>query len=444
MTNRKTLTLIFNVLVLITICSSFISCTKQDNLNTQKSIKTASAVPAISVPVKYIIKTLKVKSGDTFAGILQSAELPYENIISYFNILTSTGFSTIYPGDSIIIKTSEEGKVKSLSLLNKKENWFHVKHENGETKAQKEPVKFTTYLCVAKGTLNSSLSEDMFNIGVGDALVFKLADIFAWDINFFMDPRKGDNFEVVFEKKYRNGQFHSYGKVLSAKYVNAGFTHYAFGLEDSTGTLNYYDKDGNSVQKQFLKAPLNFRRISSGFSYNRKHPVLGIRRPHLGIDYAAPTGTPVYAAADGKVQFSGWKGGYGNHIRITHGGAYTTFYGHLHRINKGIRNGAHVKQGQMIGTVGSTGLSTGPHLDYRMKCGSRFVNPTSVTLPSKESVDESERLAFLAQRDYLLKLHNDRFNGNGCFVINISIPTSHDNTALTKNSISSNDLSTNS
>lgn len=444
MTNKNILLLIFNLIVFSIIGTTFISCNNQNSLNVQKNIKATPTVPSISAPVKYIVKTLKVKSGDTFAGILQSAELPYENIISYFNLLTSTGFSTIYPGDSIIIKTSEEGKVETLSLLNKKENWYHVKHENGKAKAQKEPVEFTTYLCVAKGTLNSSLSEDMFNIGVGDALVFKLADIFAWDINFFMDPRKGDTFEVVFEKKYRNGQFHSYGKVLSAKYVNSGYTHYAFGLEDSAGTFNYYDKDGNSVQKQFLKAPLNFRRISSGFSYNRKHPVLGIRRPHLGIDYAAPTGTPVYAAADGKVQFSGWKGGYGNHIRITHGGAYTTFYGHLHRINKGIRSGAFVKQGQMIGTVGSTGISTGPHLDYRMKCGSRFVNPTAVSLPSKEAVDDSELETFIAQRDYLLKLHNDRFNGDGCFVINISIPNSPNNTFLTKNNSSSNDISTNS
>lgn len=433
-----------SILSLLLTLTVFVSCFDIGSTKTEKDTIKQEELKTIPTPIEVIAKTLIVKSGDTFAGILQAAELPYDIVINYFNLLTSAGFSTIYPGDSIVIKSTETGEVKSLSLLNRKENWFHIKHNGEETKAEKEPVKFTTYLCVAKGTLTSSLSEDMFKIGVGDALVFKLADIFAWDINFFMDPRKGDTFEVVFEKKYRNGQFHSYGRILSAKYNNSGITHYAFGLEDSTGQLNYYDKDGRSVQKQFLKAPLNFRRISSGFSYNRKHPVLGIRRPHLGIDYAAPTGTPVYAAADGKVSFSGWKGGYGNHIRITHGGAYTTFYGHLHRINKGIRSGAMVKQGQMIGTVGSTGISTGPHLDYRMKCGSRFVNPTAVSLPSKEAVNDEELPLFIAQRDYLMKLHNDRFYGDGCYVLNISIPETSSEIVLTKNSKASNDNSTNS
>lgn len=431
------------IFVSVVAYTTFLSCNKVESLSSKVSADAITATQIIQHPVQYIITGLKVKSGDTFAGILQSAELPYESIINYFNLLTKTGFTTIYPGDSIIIKSSEEGEVKSLSLLNRKENWFHIHHEDGITEAKKEPVKFTTYLCVAKGTLNSSLSEDMFKIGVGDALVFKLADIFAWDINFFMDPRKGDTFEVIFEKKYRNGQFHSYGKILSAKYNNAGIIHYAFGLEDSSGQFNYFDEDGGSVQKQFLKAPLNFRRISSGFSYNRKHPVLGIRRPHLGIDYAAPTGTPVYAAADGKVTFSGWKGGYGNHIRITHGGAYTTFYGHLHKINRGIRNGTIVKQGQMIATVGSTGISTGPHLDYRMKCGSRFVNPAAVSLPSKEAVSEDELPRFLAKRDYLLKYHEDRFSESGCYVININIPETTP-TMITLKSKKKNDISTNS
>lgn len=437
---KKTVSLIFCTFIL----GFTISCNEVKNLAQEKVSEVVESQQAITTPVKLITNTLKVKSGDTFAGILQSAELPYESIINYYNLFKSKGFTAIYPGDSIIINSNEKGEIKSLSLLNRKENWFRAKHENGEIKAEKEAVKFTTYLCVAKGSLTSSLSEDMFKIGVGDALVFKLADIFAWDINFFLDPRKGDTFEVVFEKKYRNGQFHSYGKILSAKYNNAGITHYAFALEDSSGTVNYYDEEGRSVQKQFLKAPLNFRRISSGFSYNRKHPVLGIRRPHLGIDYAAPRGTPVYAAADGKVIFSGWQGGYGNHIQIAHGGAYTTFYGHLHKINKGIRNGALVKQGQMIGTVGSTGISTGPHLDYRMKCGSRFVNPTAVSLPSKEAVNELELQQFMVQRDFLLKLHEDRFSGEGCYVLNISIPKTAPATAYSQNKPSANDKSENS
>jgi murein DD-endopeptidase MepM/ murein hydrolase activator NlpD len=235
----------------------------------------------------------------------------------------------------------------------------------------------------------------MESSGAGALLACKLADIFAWDINFFLDPRAGDTYQVLFTKRYAGGRFIGYGDILAARYVCGGREFYAIGFADSAGApLQYYDRSGRSVQKEFLKAPLRYSRISSRFTFHRKHPVLGIVRPHLGIDYAAPAGTPVDAAADGRVSFAGVKGGFGNIVEIAHGGSYTTTYGHLSRIASGISRGAHVRQGQTIGTVGSTGLSTGAHLDYRMQCNGRFVNPLTVNLPSKSGIGSGERAAF--------------------------------------------------
>ncbi|MBD3240527.1 MAG: peptidoglycan DD-metalloendopeptidase family protein, partial [Chitinivibrionales bacterium] len=208
--------------------------------------------------------------------------------------------------------------------------------------------------------------------------------------------------------------------VLAARYHGAEKTFTAFGLRDSSGKMRYFDVEGSSVQKQFLKAPLRYSRISSGYSFSRKHPILGIFRPHLGIDYAAPRGTPVYAAADGVVTYSGWLNGYGNFVRLTHGASYTTCYGHLHRINSGIREGARVSQGQMLGTVGSTGLSTGPHLDYRMKVADKYVNPLTVDLPSGEAVPGERRAEFEHRRMLYSLMLDTRFgDAEGSWVVDI-------------------------
>lgn len=259
----------------------------------------------------------------------------------------------------------------------------------------------------------------MFKHGVGDALVIKFTDIFAWDINFILNPRKGDTFEVLYEKNYREGRFLNYGKILAAKYVNNGNTYYAFAMEDSLGNCQYFDEQGNSVQKQFLKAPLHFSRISSRFSYRRKHPILGIYRPHLGIDYAAPTGTPVYSPADGIVTYSGWRGNYGKQVRISHGASYETYFGHLHKIYTNIKPGTKIKQGQVLGTVGATGLATGPHLDYRMKKGSQFINPATLNVPSKSGVKTEDREKYEALKTSYLYALEKRFNKEGCFVFRI-------------------------
>jgi murein DD-endopeptidase MepM/ murein hydrolase activator NlpD len=281
-------------------------------------------------------------------------------------------------------------------------------------------VIVTIYRCLVRGVLSTSLSEDLFKLGVGDACVAMFADIFAWDINFFVDPQKGDSFEIVVEKKYAEGRFVGYGNILAARYVNYGRAYTALGLPRPDGILNYFDLNGKSLQKQFLKAPLRFSHISSRFTFRRKHPVLGIVRPHLGIDYAAPPGTPVYAAADGTVRFADVKGDYGRLVRIYHGGAYETYYGHLQDIARGIRTGAQVKQGDCIGWVGESGLATGPHLDYRMTRHGSFVNPLTVSLPSKEGITAGETGSFFGIKEEYAAVFSRRLaKDSGCFVLDI-------------------------
>jgi murein DD-endopeptidase MepM/ murein hydrolase activator NlpD len=231
-------------------------------------------------------------------------------------------------------------------------------------------------------------------------LALNLSDIFAWDIDFTTALRKGDTFRILVEGLYRDGEFKKYGNIVAAEFVNYGVLSRAYRFEVD-GRADYYDAEGRSLRKAFLKAPLSFRRISSGFSKSRLHPVLKIRRAHNGTDYVAPKGTPVSAIGNGQVQAAGPQGGYGKLVVIRHPNGYKTFYGHLSGIAKGVRKGASVTQGQLIGTVGSTGISTGPHLHFEMRVGDRPVNPRKVEIPAGQPVPEALIASYRAARDGL-------------------------------------------
>jgi murein DD-endopeptidase MepM/ murein hydrolase activator NlpD len=206
--------------------------------------------------------------------------------------------------------------------------------------------------------------------------------------------RAGDTFHVLLEEKYLDGKFVRHGRVLAARFVNRGRSFWGFYFDGKVSAGGYFDREGRSLRKAFLKSPLKFTRITSTFTHSRFHPVLQIYRPHLGVDYAAPTGTPVRAVADGRVNYAGWEGGFGNMVKIQHNGTYTSMYGHLSRMASGIRTGASVRQGQLIGSVGSTGLATGPHLDFRLLKGGQFINPLKVNFINAEPVNNSEIAAF--------------------------------------------------
>jgi murein DD-endopeptidase MepM/ murein hydrolase activator NlpD len=222
--------------------------------------------------------------------------------------------------------------------------------------------------------------------GQSGEIAMKVADILAWQVDFLTEPRPGDEVRVVWERYRRNGEFLFDGRILAVEYRGKGNRCFAVYYDGNEKYAGYYDLQGQSVRKAFLKAPLSYRRISSYFSHSRFHPILRYWRPHLGIDYAAPTGTPVEAVGDGKVIFAGRNHDYGNQVQIRHNSTYVTYYGHLSRFARGIKKGVYVKQGQVIGYVGMTGLATGPHLDFRIKRNGKFVNFLKLKIPPAKSL----------------------------------------------------------
>jgi murein DD-endopeptidase MepM/ murein hydrolase activator NlpD len=234
--------------------------------------------------------------------------------------------------------------------------------------------------------IETSLFEAGVDAGISGQTIMVLAnEIFGWDIDFANEIRAGDELSVLYQQKYQDGQYVNDGRVLAASFVNRGKRHRAVWFESADGKLRgYYTPEGKGMRKAFLRAPLDFTRISSRFNPNRRHPITGRVRAHKGIDYAAPTGTPIYAAGDGRIDFAGRKGGYGNAVVIDHGRGITTLYGHMSRFGKSARNGRSVRQGEVIGYVGSTGASTGPHLHYEYRIRGVHKNPESIPLPNTE------------------------------------------------------------
>jgi murein DD-endopeptidase MepM/ murein hydrolase activator NlpD len=250
---------------------------------------------------------------------------------------------------------------------------------------------------LAHGVIHASLFEDGDAAGLTDPTILELARIFGWDIDFVLDLHDGDEFIVDYERIFQDGRYVQDGDILAARFVNQGRIYEAVRYVAPDGKARYYTPDGRSMEKAFLRAPLEFRRVSSGFSLGRYHPILNRIRAHKGIDYAAPTGTPVRAAGDGIVRFRGTKGGYGNVIELQHGGNITTVYGHLSRFAATARTGRAVRQGQIIGYVGMTGLATGPHLHYEYRVNGQFRNPATVRLPEARPIDPALRGDFLQQ-----------------------------------------------
>ena len=263
--------------------------------------------------------------------------------------------------------------------------------------AQRKKVSLETHLVQVVGEIRSSLFEAMDAVGEQDPLTIAFAEILAWEIDFYKDVREGDQFKVVGEKIYKGDQFIQYGTIHAVEYQRG--EKIIRGMRYKEG---YYNEKGISLKKAFLKAPLRFNRISSKFSRARKHPILGGVRPHYGVDYAAPPGTPIWAVADGSVTSCGWNSGFGNQVILRHRNGYMTCYGHLSSYGPGIRKGVRVRQKQIIGYVGSTGLSTGPHLDYRLFKNNQFRNPLKETFPTGLPIEKREMEIFRQRRDEML------------------------------------------
>jgi len=275
-----------------------------------------------------------------------------------------------------------------------------ITREAEDFSVQKVPIPYTTEAVGVRGKIETSLFEAVTGTGESDVLAMNLADIFAWDIDFILDIRQGDSFQALVEKRYREGQPAGYGRILAAEFTNQGETFQAFLYQDGDRRADYFDAEGQSLRKAFLKAPLSFSRISSGFTMRRFHPITKTWKSHPAIDYAAPPGTPIKSVGDGIITKKGYTRGNGNYIKIRHNSSYETLYLHMKGFARGIAQGKRVAQGQTIGYVGSTGLATGPHLCFRMRKNGAPVNPQRVKAPSVKPVSK-ENLA-----DFKVKASN--------------------------------------
>jgi len=293
------------------------------------------------------------------------------------------------------------GLARQVSLTQELE----VRRTDAGFEAQLRDRPVQAQATVARGVIDSSLFEAANAAGLADATVLKVAKIFATNIDFMLGLRAGDQFEVEYERLNQSGQYVRDGEVLAARFVNQGHEYVAVRYVGPDGVARYFAPDGRSIEKEFLRAPLEFRRVSSSFSHARLHPILNTIRAHEGTDYAAPLGTQVYAAGDGRIRFRGQKGGYGNVVEIDHGGGFVTVYGHLSRF-AALKPGTRVTRGQTIGYVGMTGLATGPHLHYEFHVDGRFVDPQKVRLPDARPIDPGLRADFeRASAPLLQQLH---------------------------------------
>jgi murein DD-endopeptidase MepM/ murein hydrolase activator NlpD len=346
-------------------------------------------VPA-RFPFHVILQGLGIDAG-TAARMISSAQ-------SVFDLRHLRAGNRLSVGRSVL------GDLRSVNYRIDADRVLTIAPQGSEFHSEIQTIPSETQTVGVMGEVHGSLFEAVINAGEKPELALRLAQIFGWDLDFYTDPRPGDTFRVVVEKKLlANGEVLSYGKILAAEYKNAGHPYGAVLFRDDSGTPAYFTPEGKSMKKAFLHSPLKFAApITSHFSAHRFHPILKEFRPHLGIDYAAPTGTPVQTIGEGRVVFAGMKGGAGNLVEIQHTNGYTTYYMHLSRVL--VRSGQRVEQGQSIGLVGMTGLATGPHLDFRIQKQGQFLNFERLPLPPSNPVAKRDWNEFTSLRDHALAL----------------------------------------
>jgi murein DD-endopeptidase MepM/ murein hydrolase activator NlpD len=339
------------------------------------------------------ILDLLVKRGDTLELLFRRNGLSLNDLAAMVALPDAAGaLKILKPGDRLEI-AHREGQVISLQREIDEIKLLSIARQprGFAVSTIERPVDIRT--SGTHGVIQSSLFEAGTSAGMTDRMTMDMAGIFEWDIDFIQDVRTGDEFTVIYEELWRDGVKLRDGAIVAAEFVNQGKSFRAARFSDTGGRADYYAPDGRSLRKAFIRAPLNFTRISSPFNPSRRHPVLNTIRAHRGVDYAAPTGTPVRAAGDGKVLFRGVQGGYGNTMVVQHGGNITTLYGHLSRFGTA-RVGTRVRQGEVIGYVGMTGLATGPHLHYEYRVNGVHRNPRTVALPPAEPIPAEQQAAF--------------------------------------------------
>ncbi|WP_321532321.1 peptidoglycan DD-metalloendopeptidase family protein [uncultured Desulfuromonas sp.] len=333
-----------------------------------------------------------VQPGDTITAILGHYFSPQEILVIARQSENVFPLSQLCAGHPYQIEVENESFVSFYYDINRDDQLI-IRQEDGEFFIERQPIPYVVDVEQVGGVITSSLFGTVAQLGESSELAAELMNIFAWDIDFIRDIREGDYFTALVEKRYRDGNLAGYGDILAAEFNNQGKSFYAFHYTHGTDS-GYYNQDGKSLRKAFLKAPLSYTRISSGYTRRRFHPVLNKWKPHLAIDYAAPTGTPIKAVADGTITQKSYDRNNGNKIRLRHPNDYETTYIHMVRFARGMKKGKRVKQGEVIGYVGSTGIATGPHLDFRVFHHGKPINPLKIKSEPAKPISKANRAEF--------------------------------------------------
>ena len=363
-------------------------------------IQPAMTTPSVAIPQRKNFKILshQIKAGESISSIFSALDVSRTDLhkIIHANKLGEQ-FASIAPGKTLQLSIDASGQLQQLTYHKNAIDTLKAEliHNKFNVELVSKPIE--TRIASTQAIINASLFLDGQAAGLSDKLIMQLADIFAWDIDFALSLRKGDMFTVVYEKIFVGNKEIDSGNILSAEFINRGHTYTAVRFEDKDGTADYFTPEGKSMRKAFLRTPVDFARISSRFNLKRKHPVLNRIRAHKGVDYAARSGTPIKTTGDGKIIYRGRKGGYGRVVIVQHGQKYSSLYAHMSRYKKGQKVGSHVKQGQIIGYVGKSGLATGAHLHYEFRINGVHRNPLTVKLPAAKPIKKSLFSAFKKQ-----------------------------------------------
>jgi murein DD-endopeptidase MepM/ murein hydrolase activator NlpD len=365
-----------------------------------RTISRTLALPAVAdsePPDQRYWREERVERGDTIGSLLARASVVDADAMTFLRAdPAARALYQLKPGRPLQVATDDEGRLTGLRFLAGNGELLSIARSVGGFTAKREAPPDDTRLTLRAGEIESSLFAAADSADLPDSVTLALTDIFGGEIDFYHDLRRGDRFAVLYETRYVDGEPAATGRVVAAEFDNGGKTHRAYLWRSPDGTEGYYNEDGRNSRNAFLRSPMEFSRVTSGFTLARLHPVLHTMRAHKGTDFAAPIGTPVRATADGVVTFVGQQTGYGNVIMLKHDGRYSTVYAHLSRFAPDMRDGGRIRQGETIGYVGQTGWATGPHLHYELRVDGEPRDPLTVALPMATPVTDQQRPAFAA------------------------------------------------
>jgi murein DD-endopeptidase MepM/ murein hydrolase activator NlpD len=365
-----------------------------------RTISRTLALPAVAdsePPDQRYWREERVERGDTIGSLLAHASVVDADAMTFLRAdPAARALYQLKPGRPLQVATDDEGRLTGLRFLAGNGELLSIARSVGGFTAKREAPPDDTRLTLRAGEIESSLFAAADSADLPDSVTLALTDIFGGEIDFYHDLRRGDRFAVLYETRYVDGEPAATGRVVAAEFDNGGKTHRAYLWRSPDGTEGYYNEDGRNSRNAFLRSPMEFSRVTSGFTLARLHPVLHTMRAHKGTDFAAPIGTPVRATADGVVTFVGQQTGYGNVIMLKHDGRYSTVYAHLSRFAPDMRDGGRIRQGETIGYVGQTGWATGPHLHYELRVDGEPRDPLTVALPMATPVTDQQRPAFAA------------------------------------------------